>query len=378
MANAISFKIPKPQLSHLDKASKMSRILSRIPHYVTKELGGKRSLMIVGPVRGLRVTSNKASEEKSFNQPTGGDNLTRAGGIASFMRLPIQQGTQGLDACFVGVPMDIGVSNRSGTRLGPRQIRCESVLVRPVNQATGAMPFKTLNVADVGDVGFNTFNLPEACQNIRDGYLKLIANGCIPLTMGGDHTISYPILQAIKSRYGPVGLIHVDAHADVSDTMLGAKITHGTPFRRALEEELIDPHATYQIGLRGSSYAEDPNAWQKDKGFCVVTADECWYKSLAPLMKTVRDKMGDRPVYLSFDIDGIDPGFCPGTGTPEIGGLTPTQALEIVRGCRGLNLVGCDLVEVSPPYDFQGTTALTGANLLFEMLCVLPGVKFPK
>ncbi|KAK7080426.1 hypothetical protein SK128_021776 [Halocaridina rubra] len=316
------------------------------------------------------------SSKPEYNKPLSGNKLIRAGGIASFMRLPVQDGTKGLDACFVGVPLDIGTSNRSGTRLGPRQIRCESVLLRPCNQATGAKPFESLIVADVGDIGFNTFNLPEACQSIRNAYVKLIGEGCVPLSLGGDHTITYPILQAIKSRHGPVGLIHVDAHADVSDTMLGAKINHGTPFRRALEEELIDPTAVYQIGLRGSSYAPDPNAWQRAKGFCVVSAEECWYKSLAPLMEEVRKRMGNKPVYLSFDIDGLDPGFCPGTGTPEIGGLTPPQALEIIRGCRGLNLVGCDLVEVSPPYDFQGTTALTGANLLFEMLCVLPGVKY--
>ncbi|XP_068214617.1 guanidinobutyrase-like [Palaemon carinicauda] len=329
-------------------------------------------------LRNLHTTPAYESGARSLNKPHGGIQMVRSGGIASFMRLPVQKETEGLDACFVGVPMDVGASNRSGTRLGPRQIRCESVLLRPHNQATGANPFDYLNVADVGDINFNTFNLPEACNDIREGYKNLISNGCIPLTMGGDHTITYPILQAIKSKYGPVGLIHVDAHADVSDSMLGAKITHGTPFRRALEEDLIDPHATFQIGLRGSSHEPNPHRWQIEKGFTVYTAEECWYKSLAPLMETIRQRLGDKPVYLSFDIDGIDPAFCPGTGTPEIGGLTTIQGLEIIRGCRGLNLVGCDLVEVSPPYDFEGTTALTGANLLFEMLSVLPGNKFPE
>lgn len=290
------------------------------------------------------------------------------------MRLPVQSDTQGLDVCFVGVPLDTGTSNRSGTRMGPRQIRCESVLLRPFN-SKGADPFSQLNVADVGDVSFNMYNLPEACEHIRQRFLELVKDGCIPLTMGGDHTITYPILQAIKARHGPVGLVHVDAHTDVSDTMLGAKITHGTPFRRAVEEQLIDPHATIQIGLRGTGHAQDGNAWQISQGFRVVPAEECWHRSLAPLMEEVKDMMGDRPVYLSFDIDAIDPGFCPGTGTPEIGGLTTIQALEVVRGCHGLNLIGCDLVEVAPPYDFEGTTALTAANLLFEMLCVLPAPK---
>ncbi|KAK8742935.1 hypothetical protein OTU49_017400 [Cherax quadricarinatus] len=321
----------------------------------------------------LSVTC-QASSRNNLNKPLTVDEMTRLGGIASFMRLPVQSDTQGLDACFVGVPLDIGASNRSGTRLGPRQIRCESVLLKPYNSATGAAPYDCLNVADVGDVFINIFNLPEACNNIRDRYMELLSTGCIPLTMGGDHTITYPILQAIKAQRGRVGLVHVDAHPDVSDITLGAKINHGSPFRRALEEDLIDPHATFQIGLRGSCHAQDGNAWQINQGFRVVSAEECWHKSLVPLMEEVRAKMGDKPVYLSFDIDGIDPGFCPGTGTPEIGGLTTIQALEIVRGCRGLNLVGCDLVEVSPPYDFEGTTALTGANLLFEMLCALPGV----
>ncbi|XP_063614227.1 guanidinobutyrase-like [Penaeus indicus] len=329
------------------------------------------------PVGVSRANSHAANGgAKAFNQPLSPDYMTRAGGIASFMRLPVQDDTQGLDACLVGVPLDVGASNRSGTRMGPRQIRTESVLLRPNNQATGAMPFDSLNVADVGDVPMNIYNLPEACKHIRSHYSELVKDGCIPLTMGGDHTITYPILQAIKDRYGTVCLLHVDAHNDVSDSMLGAKITHGTPFRRAVEEDLIDPKATVQIGLRGSSYTVDAHAWQISKGFRIVQAHQCWHKSLEPLMKEVKAMMGDRPVYLSFDIDAIDPGFCPGTGTPEIGGLTPIQALEIIRGCRGLNLVGCDLVEVSPPYDFEGTTALTGANLLFEMLCVLPRVKY--
>lgn len=272
--------------------------------------------------------------------------------------------------------MDIGTSNRSGTRLGPRQIRSESALIRKVNIATGASPFDSFQVADVGDVNFNLYHLPKACEDIRDHYRKLISTGCVPLTMGGDHTISYPILQALKERYGPVGMVHVDAHSDTSDTMLGEKIAHGTPFRRAVEDGCLDPNRVIQIGLRGSNYSVEDYDWAKSQGFRIVTALDCWHKSLAPLMKEVHEMMGDKPVYISFDIDGLDPAFAPGTGTPEIGGLTSIQGLEIVRGCRGLNVIGGDLVEVSPPYDMNGTTALTGANLLFEMLCVLPGVKY--
>ncbi|NXT29004.1 SPEB protein, partial [Syrrhaptes paradoxus] len=192
---------------------------------------------------------------------------------------------------------------------------------------------------------------------------------------GGDHTITYPILQALAEKHGPLGLVHVDAHSDTTDTTLGERISHGTPFRRCVEEGLLDCGRVVQIGIRGSAYDPDPNKYIRDQGFRVVLVEECWWKSLVPLMEEVRKQMGDRPVYISFDIDGLDPAYAPGTGTPEIAGLTPVQALEIIRGCKGLNIVGCDLVEVAPMYDVSGNTALLGANLLFEMLCVLPGVK---
>lgn len=324
--------------------------------------------------RAVHQSAALFSKERKLNQPLTAVEMARPGGIASFMRLPIQEGTEGLDACFVGVPLDSGTSNKSGSRFGPRQMRCESPM-RPCNQGTGVNPFLDLNVADVGDVWLNLFNLPVACKNIRDQYREIIKNGCIPLTMGGDHTISYPILQAIAEKYGPVGLIHVDAHPDLQDEVLGSPIGHGTPFKRAYDEGLLDCPRVIQIGLRGTGYSPDDCDIGRSLGFRVVDAYQCWHKSLTPLMEEVRQQMGDGPVYLSFDIDSLDPGFCPGTGTPEMGGLTPIQALEIVRGCRGINLVGCDLVEVSPPYDFEGITAATGAHLLFEMLCVLPGTK---
>jgi guanidinobutyrase len=272
--------------------------------------------------------------------------------------------------------LDIGTSNRPGTRHGPRQIRAESCLIRPYNMATRAAPFASLMVADIGDVAIDTFNLPRCVDIITDAYKSIIAEACRPLTLGGDHTITYPILRAIADKYGPVGLVHVDAHADINEAMFGERIAHGTPFRRAVEDGLLATRRCVQIGLRGTGYAADDFDWPRNQGFRVVPAEECWHKSLSPVMKEVREELGDGPVYLSFDIDSLDPAFAPGTGTPEIGGLTTVQALEIIRGCRGLDLVGCDLVEVSPPYDPCGNTALTAANLLFEMLCVLPGVKF--
>jgi guanidinobutyrase len=314
--------------------------------------------------------------DQQFNQPQGGNEMPRFGGIASMMRLPQQSSTAGLDACFVGVPFDLGTSNRTGTRFGPRQIRAESVLLRPYNMATRAAPFDSLQVADIGDVATNPYSMHDSIERIAVAYDEIIADGCRPITLGGDHTIALPILRAMHKKYGKVGVVHVDAHADVNDTMFGEKIAHGTPFRRAVEEGLLDCNRVIQIGLRGTGYAAEDFDWCREQGFRVEQAEACWGKSLAPLMREVREMMGDGPVYLSFDIDGIDPAFAPGTGTPEIAGLTVPQALEIIRGLKGLNLVGADLVEVSPPYDPLGTTALLGANLAFEMLCVLPGVKY--
>ncbi|SKD04344.1 agmatinase [Paraburkholderia hospita] len=311
-----------------------------------------------------------------FNQPLGGNQMPRFGGTATMMRLPSQVSPEGLDACFIGVPLDTATSNRSGARFGPRSIRAESSLLRPFNLGTGAAPFESLQVADVGDVAINTFNVADSARRIREAYEELLAHPVVPLSMGGDHSVTYPILQAIAKKHGPVALVHVDAHADVGDTMFGEKIAHGTTFRRAYEENLIEPSLTFQIGLRGTGYSPDDFNWSRSKGFTVVPAEQCWGVSLAPLMARVRAKVGNHPTYITFDIDGLDPSVAPGTGTPEIGGLTSAQGLEIIRGCRGLNIIGADVVEISPPYDTSGNTSLLGANLLFEMLCILPRVKY--
>lgn len=309
-----------------------------------------------------------------LNQPLSGNAMPRFGGIASMMRLPVAASAQGLNAAFIGVPLDIGTSHRPGARFGPRQIRAESCLLRPYNMATGAAPFDALQVADLGDVPINTYSLPKSVDIITAYYAEVLGHGCIPLTLGGDHTIALPILRAMAAQHGPVAMVHVDAHADVNEDMFGERIAHGTPFRRAVEEGLLDCHKVTQIGLRGTGYAADDFDWPRRQGFRLVPAHEVWHQSLAPVMEQVRQRVGNTPCYLSFDIDGIDPAYAGGTGTPEIGGLTVPQALEIIRGCRGLNIVGADLVEVSPPYDTTGNTALLGANLLYEMLCVLPGV----
>ena len=309
------------------------------------------------------------------NQPLSGNAMPRFAGIATMMRLPYAASPEGLDAAFIGVPLDTGTSNRSGARFGPRQIRAESSLLRPYNMATGAAPFDVLQVADLGDVPINTYSIAKSMPIITAFYERVLAAGCKPLTMGGDHTIALPILRARAARHGPLALVHVDAHADINDEMFGEPVAHGTPFRRAVEEGLLAGDKVFQIGLRGTGYAADDFDWPRAQGFTVVPAHEVWYRSLAPLMAQVRDRIGPtHPVYISFDIDGLDPSFAGGTGTPEIGGLTVPQGLEIIRGCRGLTVVGGDLVEVSPPYDPSGNTALLGANLLYEMLCVLPGV----
>jgi guanidinobutyrase len=309
-----------------------------------------------------------------FNQPLGGNEMPRFGGPVTFMRLPSQATAEGLDAAFIGIPMDHGTSNRPGTRLGPRQIRDESRMLRPYNMGTGAAPFDHLQTADIGDVPINTFDLKKTVDIITTSYDGVLAHGAIPLTMGGDHTLTWPILRAVAKKHGPVALIHVDAHADINDTMFGEKVAHGCPFRRAWEDGCLINDRVFQIGLRGTGYGPDDFDWGRRNGWTVVQAEDCWHRSLAPLMERVRAAIGDAPVYLSYDIDSLDPAFAPGTGTVEPGGLTIWQALEIVRGCAGLNLVGGDLVEVSPPYDPSGNTALVGANLLYEMLCVLPGV----
>jgi len=308
-------------------------------------------------------------------QPLGGNDMPRFGGPGTFMRLPGTSSPADVDVAVIGVPMDIGTSNRPGARFGPRGIRGESVLLRPYNMATRAAPFDSLRIDDLGDVACSPYDLLAAVDAIEAHYDDLLQHDVVTATMGGDHTIVLPILRAMRKKYGPVGLVHVDAHTDINDTMFGSRVAHGTPFRRAVEEDLLDGDRVVQIGVRGTGYAADDFDWSREQGFRVVQAEECWHRSLEPLMAEVREKVGDDPVYLSFDIDGLDPAYAPGTGTPEVGGLTMPQALEVVRGCHGLDLVGCDMVEVAPIYDTSGMTSLVGANLLYEMLCVLPGVR---
>ncbi len=311
-----------------------------------------------------------------YNQPVSGNDLPRFAGLQTFMRLPDAATAEGLDVAFIGIPMDIGTSWRSGTRFGPKQLRQESAMIRPYHIQTGAAPFEGLQCADLGDVPINTFSLPETIRLITEYYDEILTHSVIPMTLGGDHTLTLPILRSIAKKHGPVALVHVDAHADVSDEMFGVKEAHGTVFRRAYEENLITPEKVFQIGLRGTGYSAEDFTEAQGWGFNMTLAPEIWHTSLAPLAAEIKEKIGDQPCYITYDIDSLDPAFAPGTGTPEIGGLTTWQAMEFLRGLRGLNIVGCDMVEVSPPYDPSGNTALAGANLIFEMLSILPGVPY--
>jgi guanidinobutyrase len=311
----------------------------------------------------------------AFNQPIGGNDLARFAGPGTFMRLPQMETAAGLDVAVMGVPMDIGTSWRSGTRFGPKQIRAESAMIRPYNIQTGAAPFEKLQVADIGDVAINTFDLADTISIIERWTDAVLSHGAIPLTLGGDHTLTLPILRAVAKHHGPVALVHVDAHADVNDVMFGVRECHGTVFRRAYEENLILPDKVWQIGLRGTGYGPDDFNTPRDWGFNLITAPEIWHRSLSPLADTIKQAIGTTKVYLSYDIDSLDPAYAPGTGTPEIGGLTPPQAMELIRGLDGLEIVGADMVEVSPPYDPSGNTALVAANLAYEILSILPKPK---
>ncbi|WP_170330770.1 agmatinase [Ruegeria arenilitoris] len=309
-----------------------------------------------------------------FNQPIGGNDLARFSGPNTFMRLPQASSLDGLDVAVLGIPMDIGTSWRSGTRFGPKQIRSESAMIRPYNMATFAAPFDNLQIADIGDLAINTFSLSDSLKIIKESYDGILTQDVIPVAMGGDHSITLPILRAIAAKHGPVALVHVDAHADVNDEMFGERETHGTVFRRAYEENLIVPDKTFQIGIRGSGYAASDFTEAQGWGFRQYPAWDIWQQNLTQIGSLIRKTIDGHPVYITYDIDSVDPAYAPGTGTPEIGGLTTPQALQLIHALQGMNVVGCDLVEVSPPYDPSGNTALTAANLLFEMLCILPGV----
>lgn len=305
--------------------------------------------------------------------PLSGMELPRFAGIPTFMRLPHVplDEADAVQIGIVGVPWDAGTTNRPGPRHGPRQLRDYSTMVRILNQATGARPFHSARCADLGDCPVNPADLADSLARIEAFYTALAARAIRPMTAGGDHLVSLPVLRAL-ARERPVGMVHFDSHTDFYDTYFGGfRYTHGTPFRRAAEEGLLDLRRVVQIGIRGTAYDGEDVAFARANGVRIVMIEELMDRGPEAVMAEARAIVGDGPAYVSFDIDGIDPSQAPGTGTPEIGGFSTHQAQRMVRALMGLDIVGADLVEVSPPFDPSGMTAWVGVNLMFELLCVL-------
>ena len=292
-------------------------------------------------------------------------------GVPPFLRAPYEEELGNVDIGLVGVPFDGGVTNRTGARHGPREIRNQSSLMRRMHQSSGISPHDLARVADVGDAWVQSpFHLENSLDEIAEFFTRLNEASVTPVSAGGDHSITLPILRAI-AKTGPVGMVHFDAHCDTGDDYLGSKFHHGAPFRRAVEEGLLDPERTIQIGIRGS--VNEPDIWQfsHDSGMRVIYMEEFYELGIKRVIDEARRVVGIGPTYISFDVDGLDPVYAPGTGTPEVGGFSSMEAQFMIRGLKGLNLIGGDVVEVAPPFDPSGNTALVGATMMFEILCVL-------
>jgi len=304
-------------------------------------------------------------------QPVDAALIPRFGAIPTFMRLPHIADPAKLDIALIGVPWDGGTTNRAGARHGPREVRNMSSFIRKVHHVSRIAPYKLCRIADLGDAPVNPIDLLDSLGRIETFFAKVHAADAVPLSVGGDHLVTLPIFRAIAAKR-PIGMVHVDAHSDTNDSYFGGnKYTHGTPFRRAIEEGLLDPKRTAQIGVRGSIYADDDMAFAEKTGIRVMYMEEFTRIGVDKAIAVARRCVGKGPTYISFDVDGLDPVYAPGTGTPEIGGLTTLEAQHLIRGLQGLDIVGGDVVEVSPPFDPSGNTALVGANIMFEILCVL-------
>jgi guanidinopropionase len=291
--------------------------------------------------------------------------------IATFMRAPLARTLVDVDIGLIGVPTDLGVTNRPGARHGPREIRNSSSLMRTFNLALGINPYEMCRIADLGDVRLShRYDLEKQVEEIEAFYRLVHAAGVRPVTAGGDHSITYPIFKAIAAA-APLGMVHIDAHTDTWGEFFGSKFTHGAPFRLAVEDGLLDPKRTIQIGIRGGQNYMDGIEFSQSHGMRVVFIEEFAALGVERIIAEARRVVGDGPTYISFDVDGLDPVYAPGTGTPEIGGITTLEAQRLLRGLRGLNLIGGDVVEVAPPYDQTGNTALVGATMMFEILCLI-------
>ena len=308
-------------------------------------------------------------------QPVSGFDLPRFAGVPTFMRLPYVKPDDPLykdvEIGLIGVPWDGGTTNRPGARHGPRQLRDLSTMIRAVHPVSKIKPFELCNCADLGDVSPNPADLMASLDRTAEQYAQLKKDGIVPMTAGGDHLISLPILRGLASD-GPVGMVHFDAHTDLFNEYFGGtKYTHGTPFRRAIEEGLLDPKRVVQIGIRGTQYDGEDIEFGRANGVTIIEIEEVMERGHEDIMAQAREIVGSQETYVSFDIDFIDPAYAPGTGTPEIGGPDTFTAQQFVRGLDGVNMIGADLVEVSPPFDPSGNTAWVGVSIMFELLCML-------
>ena len=305
------------------------------------------------------------------NKPISSMITPRFADIATFFRLPINKNLEDLDYCICGVPWDGGTTNRPGARHGPREVRNASSLIRLYHPVSLKSPYDIFDIADIGDCPVNPVDLQDSLTKIKEFYENIVTSKTIPLSIGGDHLISLPILRAL-AKDGPVGLFQFDSHSDTWDSYFGGyKYTHGTPFRRAIEENLINPKKYVMLGIRGSLYDPDDMKWAKEQGVTIITIDEYYKIGFEKSMKIVKDILGDAPSYFTFDIDGIDPTYAPGTGTPEVGGFNVREAQLIIRELNQMNFIGADVVEVSPPFDVNNMTSLVGATIAFEILCAM-------
>lgn len=300
--------------------------------------------------------------------PRDSSRTPRYAGIATFGLLPRLEEVDHADIAVVGVPFDSGVSYRPGARFGPAHVRESSRLLRPYNQVADVSPFAELQVADAGDIAVNPFDIDDAVREIEDRADQLTAGGTRLLTIGGDHTIAYPLLRSVAKRHGPVAVVHFDAHLDTWDTYFDAPLTHGTPFRRASEEGLIDLTGSLHIGIRGPLYGKHDLEDDRRLGFTIIGSHEVERHGMPAALERMHARLGDRPVYVSIDIDVLDPAHAPGTGTPEAGGLTSRELLEFLRGLREHRIVGADVVEVAPAYDHAQLTGIAAAHTAYELI----------
>lgn len=292
--------------------------------------------------------------------------------IATFLRAPLAQDLSEVDIGLFGIPYDGGITNRAGARHGPRAIRDASSMMRTIHHVTRFNPYAVCSIADLGDVRFRAVYDHETVMADIEGFAgRVVSAGVAPLAVGGDHSVSLGLLRAAAAKHGKLALVHVDAHTDTWDQFHGSKFMHATPFRRAVEEGLIDPTRSIQIGIRGAQNSPEGWDYSREKGMRVMFIEEVQDLGIAGVVEEARRVAGTGATYLSFDIDALDPVYAPGTGTPEIGGMTTAEGQRLVRGLEGLNIIGADLVEVSPPFDSAGVTSLAGATLIYEMLCIM-------